>query len=73
MDSVSTVRRAGGVTEAQILLPPPDSVDHSKLQEGEEDEAGAGQEPNVNEFHIVHLQNKTITVDFMVVLMDRRQ
>ena len=49
----------------QILLPPPDSIDHSKLQEGEEDEAGAGQEPNVNEFHIVHLQNMTgvFTVD----------
>ena len=51
----------------QIILPPPDSVDHGKLQEGEEDETGAGQEPNVNEFHIVHLQNKTKTPEMLML------
>ena len=37
-------------------LSPPDGVDNSKLDEGEEDEAGAGQEPDVKEFDVGHLR-----------------
>ena len=42
--------------EVLLLLPPPDGVDDGELQQREEDKTGAGQEPNVNEFHIVDLR-----------------
>ena len=37
------------------LLPPGDDVDEGKLHEGEEDEAGADEEPDVDELDVGHL------------------
>ena len=44
-----------GLILHSFLLSPPDCVDNRKLKKREEDEAGAGQEPDVNELDIIDL------------------